>query len=143
MVEVTRTFRVNKTVEMVVAYLADFGNAAVWDPSIESSTRLDSGPVNVGATWKTVSKAMGRSTELTYRLERLEPARVTLVASNKYATSTDDITVRPIEGGSEITYATQVELRGMAKMAEPLVQRELERLGDETAEGITAAISGL
>jgi carbon monoxide dehydrogenase subunit G len=143
MVQVTRTFRVNKPVETVVAFMADFGNAERWDPGTQSCTRLDSGPVQVGATWKNVSKVMGLQTELTYRLERLERARVTLVGSNKYATSTDDFAVRPIEGGSEITYDTQVELRGAATMVERIVKRELERLGDEMAKGITAAIANL
>lgn len=143
MVQVSRTFVVDKPVEVVVAFLADFGNAVQWDPGTVRCTRTDDGPVRVGATWLNVSKVLGRETELSYRLERLEPGRVTLVGTNKTATSTDDITVRPAPGGSELTYHATVDLHGAAKIAAPIMKLEFERLGNLTEKQIQAAVSQL
>lgn len=143
MVNVSRTFVVDQPVDAVVAYLADFGNAEEWDPGTQTSTRIDSGPVQVGATWHNVSKILGRETELTYRLERLEPGRVTLVGRNDTATSTDDITVRPSGTGSEIQYESTVELNGLAKLGTPVMKLEMERLGRETEKQLVQALGKL
>ncbi len=143
MVHVQRTFTVGKPVEVVVTYLADFGNAVYWDPGTVSCERADSGPVEVGATWHNVSKVLGRESEIRYRLERLEEGHLTLVGTNDTATSTDDITVRPAEGGSEVTYDSTVELNGMAKIAAPVMKVEFERLGVETERQIKAAVAAL
>ncbi|MEJ7705516.1 MAG: SRPBCC family protein [Geodermatophilaceae bacterium] len=143
MINVSRTFTVDKPADVVVAYLADFGNAEQWDPGTVSCTRADSGPVQVGSTWNNVSKVLGRETTLDYRLERLEPGRVTLVGRNDTATSTDDITVRPSGGGSEVTYDATVELNGLAKLAYPVMRLEFRRLANKTEAQIKAAVAGL
>ena len=136
MVQVSRTFTVEHPVEFVVDYLADFSHAEAWDPGTQSCTRTDGdGPIAVGATWHNVSKVLGRETELTYRLETLEPGRVVLKGSNKTATSTDDITVTATaDGGSEITYTADIELNGAAKLGAPLMKLEMERLGTKTEQ---------
>lgn len=142
MVHVSRTFTVNRPVADVVAYLADFTNAEEWDPGTQTCVRLDAGPVRAGSTWRNVSKVLGRKTELMYRLDRLDPDHLTFVGTNKTATSTDDITVKPTaDGRSEITYHARIELHGAAKLGEPVLKLEFERLGRETVKGITNAVS--
>lgn len=145
MVHVTRTFTVEQPVEFVVDYLADFSHAEAWDPGTQSCTRTDGdGPIAVGATWHNVSKVLGRETELTYRLEKLEPGHVVLKGSNKTATSTDDIAVAATSGGgSEITYTADIELNGAAKLAAPVMKIEMERLGTKTEEQIKDVFSKL
>ncbi len=143
MVHVQRTFTVNRPVDLVVPYLADFANAVQWDPGTQSCERIGVGPVAVGARWHNVSKVLGASTELEYTLERLEPGHLTLVGRNKTATSTDDIVVRPHADGAEITYDSTVELNGVAKLGAPLLKLEFEKLGGETEKGIQAAVAGL
>lgn len=143
MVHVTRTFTVDRPTEAVLAYLADFGHADRWDPGTQTCTRIDDGPVAVGARWHNVSKILGKETELEYTLEQLEEQRIVLVGRNKTATATDHITVRPAEGGSEITYDATVELHGVAKLGSPLLQVQFEKLGDQTVDGIREAMSAL
>jgi carbon monoxide dehydrogenase subunit G len=148
-VHVQRTFMVSKPVEVVVDYLKDFANAEAWDPGTQRCTREATaddpgdGPVEVGATWHNVSKVRGKETELTYRLERLEPARLTFVGENKTATSTDDITFASAEGGTEISYDSNIVFHGAAKLADPFMRREFERLGDETVAKMTRVLNDL
>ena len=143
MVSVSRTFTVDKSEQVVIDYLKDFGNAVEWDPGTQSCTRLDSGPLQVGSSWRNVSKVFGRETELTYRLQILEPGHLTLVGTNDTATSTDDIHVRPSGAGSEITYHATIELHGLAKLAAPVVKLEFERLGSATEKKLIQAIAAL
>jgi len=143
-IRVTRTFTVDKPIDVVVGYLADFSNAVDWDPGTQSCERQDTGPVQVGSTWRNVSKFLGRETVLNYRLEALQPGHITLVGSNKTATSTDDITIRDASpSGSEITYRARIELHGLARLGEPVVKAAMERMGDATATHIQQAVAVL
>ncbi|WP_328539863.1 hypothetical protein [Streptomyces sp. NBC_00344] len=63
----------------MIDYLKDFSRTEEWDPGTKTCRRLDTGPVLPGATWRNVSEFRGRETELTYRLTRLEPRRLTFV----------------------------------------------------------------
>ncbi|MGH3545727.1 MAG: SRPBCC family protein [Mycobacteriales bacterium] len=143
MVDVERTFTVNQPVEVVHNYLKDFGHACDWDPGTVSCTRLDDGPVRVGSHWRNVSELRGRTTELAYRLERLESQRLTFVGKNKTATSTDDITLTPVGETTSVTYHAHIVFHGIAKLADPFFKRVFEKLADETVEGITREVAAL
>lgn len=143
MVTVSRTFAVDKPVDQVVAYLADFANAEQWDPGTQTCVQTSTGPVQVGTTWHNVSKIAGVTTELDYTLESLEPGRIVLVGRNDTATSTDTITVVPKGTGSEVTYDAHLELKGIAKVGAPAIKVIFEHLGNETEEGIQRAVAGL
>ena len=143
MVHVQRTFTVNRPADVVGPYLADFATAVEWEPGTQSCDRSGAGPVAVGSRWHNVSKVLGRSTDLEYTLERLDPDRITLVGRNDSATSTDDITVRAHPDGAEIVYDSNVELHGVAKLSAPVMKLEFEKLGGETEKGIQAAVAGL
>lgn len=143
MVDVQRTFSVQPSPEAVVDYLQDFARAEQWDPGTVSCHRNGSGPVEVGSTWHNTSKIWGKETELTYELTVLEPGHLVFVGTNKTATSTDDITVVPDGTGSQITYHAQIELHGVAKVADPLMGHTFEKLGDETVEQMTSTLNAL
>lgn len=143
MVQVKRTFIVERPLASMIEYFKDFGHAEQWDPGTRSCTRSDEGPVKVGSTWHNVSEFRGRQTELTYRLDRAEERRLTFIGRNKTATSTDDISFEPAGDNTSITYVATINFHGVAKLAEPLLRREFERLGDETQAQITRVANAL
>ena len=71
------------------------------------------------------------STELTYELTELTAERIVLVGKNETATSTDTITVVPDGTGSDVTYEAVIEMRGAAKVAEPVVKLVFEKIGND------------
>ncbi len=145
MVHVQRTFTVDPPIDLVVDYLKDFAHAEAWDPGTERCERDGSAadPVVVGTKWHNVSKVRGKETELSYRLDRLEAARLTFVGTNKTATSTDDITFQQSGTGTSITYDSNIVFHGLAKLADPIMRREFERLGDETVQQMTSVLNRL
>ena len=146
MVSVERTFVVLKPRDVVREYLKDFAHAEQWDPGTETCRRTDTGPVAVGSSWHNVSTFRGRTTELDYRLERLDDDRVTFVGENKTATSTDDIRLAEAgvdRGQTTVTYRADIAFHGLAKLAGPILQREFERLADETRDQMTRSINAL
>ena len=82
MTTVSRTFSVDVSPEIVIAYLADFAHAERWDPGTVRCVRNDDGPVRVGSSWRNTSKIAGISTELSYALEQLSDERIVLVGRN-------------------------------------------------------------
>ena len=146
MTTVNRTFDVRPQPSVVIDYLKDFSNAEEWDPGTESCTRTDgTGPVQVGSTWHNRSKIAGVSTELDYTLERLTDDTIVLVGRNDTATSTDTITVVPSPDGpgSRITYEANIEMKGAAKLADPVMKVVFEKIGSDTEDDMTTVLNRL
>jgi carbon monoxide dehydrogenase subunit G len=143
MITVERTFDVARPVDVVIDYLKDFAHAEAWDPGTTSCVQKTEGPIAVGTQWHNVSELKGHQTELTYELVRLESGHLTFVGRNDSATSTDDIQVVSATTGATITYHAEIELHGFAKVTQPFLSGEFERLGDETRDRMTTVINGL
>lgn len=140
---VSRTFSVDASPEIVIAYLADFAHAEQWDPGTVRCVRNDDGPVRVGCSWQNTSKIAGISTELTYTLEQLTDERIVLVGRNDTATSTEMIDVVTSGTGSSITYTNEVQFKGAAKLAVPLAKLVFEKLGNDTKKQLTGTLNAL
>ncbi|GGK88575.1 SRPBCC family protein [Mangrovihabitans endophyticus] len=140
---VERTFTVAAPAGAVLDYLADFGNTNHWDPATRSTTRVDTGPIRVGATWQNQSRVLGVTTDLTYTLCAWEPERLVFVGRNEGATSTDTITVRPAADGCAVTYHVDLEMHGLAKLATPVMRVEFEKLAARTEANLTEALNRL
>jgi carbon monoxide dehydrogenase subunit G len=140
---VSRTFTVTPSPATVVDYLKDFGNAEHWDPGTETCTRNDPGPIAVGASWHNVSKIAGVTTELTYTLAELAADKIVLVGENDKATSTDTISVRPADSGSEVTYTADLDMKGLAKLATPAMKLLFEKLAHATEKQMTDVLNQL
>ncbi|GAB6916423.1 SRPBCC family protein [Streptomyces drozdowiczii] len=141
MVHVSRSFTVDRPLPQVVGYLADFGHAVVWDPGTESCKRTTgSGTPSVGDQWHNVSQFRGRRTELDYRLDRLEERRVTFTGTNRTAESTDDFIFEDLGGSTRVTYEATIRFKGLARLADPFLRGEFERLGDEITQTLPAAV---
>ncbi|RYB93692.1 polyketide cyclase [Nocardioides oleivorans] len=145
MTTVSRTFDVQPDPATVISYLKDFGNAEEWDPGTESCTQNEPGPIAVGTTWHNVSKIAGVSTELTYTLEQLTDDTIVLVGRNDTATSTDTMTVvpNPDGTGSRVTYEAVIELKGAAKIADPIMKIVFEKIGSDTEDDMTTVLNRL
>lgn len=141
MVSVERTFVVTRPATEVFDYLSDFTNTEHWDPGTVSTTRVDSGPIGVGATFHNVSKFRGRTTELDYELTDYEPSnRLVFTGNNKTVTSRDKLHFTATGDDTSITYRAEFEFHGLAKLAAPLLKPGLEKLADETIAQMKSTI---
>jgi len=143
MVDVSRTLTVRTPLPAVVDYLKDFAHAEEWDPGTVTCVQTTEGPVGIGTEWRNVSQFRGKETTLTYRLDRVEERRLVFVGTNKTATSTDDITFAETADGTAITYHAHVVFHGLAKLVDPLMKKEFDRLGDELVHTMATAVEKL
>lgn len=143
MPNVSRRFSVEAPPIRVVEYLKDFGNAEEWDPGTQTCTRADSGQVGEGATWHNVSKIFGVTAKLTYTLKKLTESTLVFVGENKSSTSTDTITVDAAGTGSLLTYRADLEMKGAAKVLNPVMKIVFEKLANDTEQQMTTVLNRL
>lgn len=143
MPSVERTITVAQPVEKVWAYLSDFTTSEEWDPPTVSTTRT-SGDGGVGTTYKNVSKFLGKETEVTYEVVRSEPNRVFELTGTASGMGLHDIiTFEQQDGGTAVTYRSEFEPSGVAKLASPLLDGGLELLGTRVAKSLEEKLAAL
>jgi carbon monoxide dehydrogenase subunit G len=140
---VSRVFTVTPPPGTVIDYLKDFSNAEEWDPGTRTCTRADSGPVTRGSTWRNVSNIFGVTAELTYVLQKLTPDTLVFVGTNRSSTSTDTITVAAEGTGSKLAYRSDVQMKGWAKLLNPVMKVAFERLADDTERQLASVLNRL
>ncbi|MEM9176654.1 MAG: SRPBCC family protein [Myxococcota bacterium] len=125
-------------------YLADFSNAAEWDPSVPRAIRLDEGPIEAGARFR-VELALGsRSLPLVYTLERCEPERLLVFrADEPWFRSLDTIELTPRSDGTLIRYDADLRLDGLAFLLDPVVHLGFQVSGTRSADGLRRALDAL
>jgi hypothetical protein len=142
MAQHTTTVDVPVTPDVAFAYLADLTNSAGWDPSIAAATRVDDGPIGVGATFLVVIAAFGKRIELATTIERHEaPTSLAFVGTHKNAVRRDTITFEPGAGGARVTTATELRLKGALRLLDKGLQMQLVTMADRAAAGLAAALT--
>ena len=137
----------NTTVESTLSpeeafeYLADFTNAAEWDPNTVSSELIAGDPYAVGAKYKVITKFAGREMELTYETIEIDrPHRVRLSSGNSTTDITDTMTFAPAAQGSDVAYDANIAPKGLAKVLDPALTLIFKRVGGHAAEGLRKAL---
>ncbi|GGY32800.1 SRPBCC family protein [Streptomyces tanashiensis] len=139
MINVERILVVGLSLPELVTYLEDFAHTEDWDPGTVSCVRLDDGPVRTGARWRNTSVFRGRRTDLEYRLDVRESARLRFVGENKTVTAVDDLRFSVDGNGTRLTYRASLTFKGLAKLATPFLRSDFERLTDGVSTRLPAA----
>lgn len=147
MITVRRTVTANVAIDRVAPYLSDFATTERWDPHTARCRRLDDGPVRVGSTFENVQRLGPLRPRFTYRVERYEPERaIVLHSESRSLDATDMMEFEERDGprGSRqtvVTYTATFDLKGPARAAAPLFKRLVNRLADDGAAGMRAALT--
>ncbi|MGZ4394069.1 MAG: SRPBCC family protein [Gaiellaceae bacterium] len=124
------------------AYMADFANARVWDPSVIEAQRVGDAPVGPGTEFDLVARFGGRDVPLRYAIvEYHVPQRVVLEAQRPGFVSRDTITVEPGPSGSVVRYDAQLSFGGVGRLIDPVMQRIFNRVGARATLGLQTALN--
>jgi NAD(P)-dependent dehydrogenase (short-subunit alcohol dehydrogenase family) len=132
-----------RSAEETFDYLAEFSNAAAWDPGVAGAERLDDGPVGLGSAFRLDVRVGRKITPLDYRVATYErPHRVVLLGESSTIRSEDTVTVvaRP-GGGSILTYDAELTLLGPLAPLNPLLPLAFRRIGDRGLGGLRRVLS--
>ena len=124
------------------AYMADFANARIWDPSVSKASRVDERALEVGSSFDLVARFAGRDVPLRYTIVSYAPPhQVVLEAQRPGFLSRDTITVEPAEHGSDVHYDAMLAFSGIGRLFDPLMQRIFDRVGAQATTGMKAALN--
>ena len=146
MARYTTEFDVDTAPDTVFAFLADFTNAADWDPGVAAAERLDGGPIQVGSRFGLDLLVAGRRQRWVYAVERHEPdQRVTFATRTDRATGIDDVTVRPTpDGGSHVVWDATFRFNGLlGALVDPVFNVVFQRIGAKAVSGLRPALAAL
>ena len=139
--EITRQIEVARPAAAAFRYVAEFENAAEWDPGIAESKKLTEGPVRVGSEYDVVALFRGKRQRFRYTVTELDDGRrVTLAGDGDKATSVDEIVVEPLGDGARIAYTADIKLKGLRRIAEPLLRPVLAKTADEALAGLKSTL---
>jgi hypothetical protein len=125
-------------------FVADFANAARWDPGVAHSERTDTGPLGVGARYRLGVKMGGRVAPMDYRITTFEPGRrVVLAGSGSGVEAVDEIRFEPSATGTDIDYVADIRLRGWRRILEPFAGAAFARIARDAREGMQRTLDGL
>lgn len=123
------------------AYVADFSNAAEWDPGIPEARKLTDGSVREGTEFEVVALFRGKRQRFRYVVTTFEPeGRLALTGEGEKARSVDEITFEPTEAGTRIVYVATIRLKGIARVAEPLLAPTMNRMADDALAGLKSVL---
>jgi hypothetical protein len=142
MISIEDTRDIGRSIDEVFAYVADFGNAAEWDPGLTASHRLDDGPVGVGSRFAVTATFAGRSLPLEYEITRFEPpSLVVLGAESSRFRAVDTIEFTALsEAVTRVRYRADFELSGIMGVVGPLLKPLFTRLGVRALDGLASRL---
>ena len=131
-------------IEQVFDYLADFSRTAEWDPGVVAGRRLTDGEIGVGSRFEVVVAFLGRRMPLEYTITHHErPTRLVLEGGDDSVRSIDEITFVEREGGTRITYEARLELVGIRRLADPLLDWLFQHIGRLAVRGLRERVEAL
>ena len=124
------------------AYMADFANARLWDPSVSEARRVGEAPIGLGSAFDLVARFGGRDVPLRYEIVEYDaPRRVVLEARRPRFVSRDTIEVEPAGDGSIVHYDATLAFGGLGRLLDPIMQRVFNRVGARATLGMQTALN--
>jgi carbon monoxide dehydrogenase subunit G len=124
-------------VEEAFDYLADFSRTTEWDPGVYEARRLTRGKVRLSSRFRVTVSFLGRRIPLEYRITEFErPSRLVLSGGDSSLRSVDEITFVSRPGGTRVTYEARLELQGIRRIADPILDLLFQRIGCLAVRGL-------
>ena len=125
-------------------FVADFANAARWDPGVAASEALDEGPVRVGSRYRLGVRLGGRVAPMTYTVTRFEaPHRVVLSGEGSGVSAIDDISFEATPEGTTIHYVADIRLGGVLRLLTPFTGGAFRRVAENARLGMQRTLDAL
>ena len=142
MTRLARTITVPRPLAEVFPYVANFAHIAEWDPGVAASAKLTPGPVREGSRFRLVVRFGPRRTAMEYVMKTFEQdRRIVLEGSGGPIRAVDDIRFSAIDAGTRIDYRADIDLSGLAGLAQPFIGPVLQRVGKKAMNGLQKALS--
>jgi len=143
MVRLHETRLIERPVDEVFDYTADFENIEDWDPGVASSKRIDEGPVGVGARFELMVTFGGSQIPMIYEITDYEEnERVVLVGKGENIDAVDELSFEDQgDGRTMFDYKADLTFHNFIKYVAPLMGPVFKRVGEKAVDGLTEALT--
>jgi len=120
---------INRSIEEVFEFVANTENDMMWQSDVLEAKDTSEGPIGVGHTYKQTFQFLGRRLESTYEVTEFEANRKFMFKNTAGPIPIEGgFTCEPVpEGATKITLNGEADVGGFFKLAEPIVNRMLQR----------------
>ena len=137
MIEFTVETEIRRPPEDVFAYATDPALLSTWQTNTVSAVREDEGPMGVGSRLREVHAAPGgKKLESLVEVSVYEPPRAFSLAVIEGTPIHAELTFEPTGAGTRLRFRGYGGLGGIARLAEPLLQRSLKRQFTQACENL-------
>ncbi len=128
MIKVEGTVVINRPIEEVFAFLVNPDNTSLWQGAVLESKQTSEGPLGVGAKGQVTSQFLGRRSETTWEITEYELNRkAALKSTSGPVPYNQSATLESVDEGTKVTLVAEYEVGGFFKLAEPIVDRMVQR----------------
>lgn len=131
------TRHIDRPLEEVFAFTADFSNADKWDPGVASSRSIDGGAPGVGSKYDVVVSFGSSEIPMTYEITEWEDnSRVVLEGKGETIEALDVIAFEARDGGTFVDYTADLTFTNWMRFVTPLMGPVLRRVGEKALDGL-------
>lgn len=135
-------FTVNRPLEEVFDYLADFSQIADWDPSVLTAKKISQGVIAQGCQFDLVLKSAGRRVPMAYQLTDYQANKsLTFFGQADGFTATDTIGFQAQGSQTQITWQADLVFTGVLQYLIPVMRSSLIKLGKDSMRGLADALA--
>ncbi len=127
MAAIKNTITINRPIEKVFAFVADYRNNVKWQTGVIAAEITSPGPVGVGTKYKYDAEIMGRKMETSGELTAYDPPlKIAWKSSSGPFPMSGSTTFESVDGGTLVTDTIEAEPGGFFKLAEPLLMKQMQ-----------------
>lgn len=135
------TRHIDRPLDEVFAFTADFANAENWDPGVASSRRIGDGPPGVGARYDLMVVFGSREMPMTYEITEWEQdSRVVLFGKGDSIEAVDEIRFEARDDATFVEYTADLTFTNWVRFVVPLLSPMLTRVGEKALDGLVQAL---
>lgn len=127
MPKIENTITINRPVEQVFTFVADYRNNVKWQTGVIAAEFTSTGPVGVGTTYKYDAEIMGRKLETSGELTVYDPPKKVAWKSTSGPFPMSGSTIfASVEAGTLVSDTIEAEPGGFFKLAAPLLFKQMQ-----------------
>ena len=135
------TRSVERPIDEVFGYTADFANIQEWDPGVISSVRVGDEPSGLGSKYELEVKFGNSVVPMVYEITEFEPeSRVVLIGIGDSLKAVDVIEFSEHDGVTRIDYTADLEFFNFFRLVAPLLAPVMRRVGAKALDGLVGAL---
>lgn len=141
MVKLQESRLIERPLDEVFDYTADFNNIEEWDPGVSSSSQLDEGPVGVGSRFELGVSFGARRIPMTYEITDYRPnERVVLIGKGESIEAVDVIRFEDRDGKTMVHYTADLKFHNYVKYLVPFMGPIFKKVGERAVDGLKESL---